>query len=44
MLKHGLQEMHGRLIVLPRRRAERPDPEALAERFQAFGGPARPVA
>jgi putative restriction endonuclease len=44
MLKHGLQEMHGRPILLPRRRAERPDPEALAERFQSFGVPARPVA
>lgn len=37
MLKHGLQEMHGREIRLPARRAERPDPAALAERFASFG-------
>ncbi len=37
MLRHGIQEFHGeKLMVLPRRRAERPDPELLEERFQAF--------
>ncbi|MGC5168201.1 HNH endonuclease [Luteimicrobium sp. DT211] len=36
MLKHGLQEMHGRDIRLPRRRADRPDRDALAERFHTF--------
>ncbi|MFI2703149.1 HNH endonuclease [Cellulosimicrobium composti] len=37
MLKHGLQEMHGRQLVLPRRRADRPDRELLAWRFERFG-------
>ncbi|MNW61480.1 hypothetical protein D3C74_395420 [compost metagenome] len=37
MLKHGLQEMHGRQITVPRRRGERPDPEFLASRFERFG-------
>lgn len=37
MLRHGIQEFHDkRLMVLPERRAERPDRELLAERFQAF--------
>lgn len=36
-LRHGLQERHGeRLRVMPQVRAERPDPERLAERFEAF--------
>ena len=31
MLRHGLQERHGQpLMTVPRRRAERPDPELLA--------------
>ncbi|WP_265521587.1 HNH endonuclease [Oerskovia flava] len=37
MLKHGLQEMHNRRITVPRRRADRPDPELLAWRFERFG-------
>lgn len=37
MLKHGLQEMHGRTIQLPKRRADRPSPELLAWRFERFG-------
>lgn len=37
MLKHGLQEMHGRQINLPRRRADKPDRELLAWRFEHFG-------
>ena len=36
MLKHGLQEMHGRFLVVPSRPAERPDEERLAERFVRF--------
>ena len=36
MLKHGLQEMHGRLLVLPVRKREWPDKERLATRWQAF--------
>lgn len=37
MLRHGLQERHGqRLMALPRRRAERPDPELLASSYADF--------
>ncbi|MDE0572708.1 HNH endonuclease [Demequina sp. B12] len=36
MLRHGLQEMHGVKITLPARRAEQPDRERLAERFEVF--------
>jgi putative restriction endonuclease len=36
MLKHGLQEMHGRTITLPARRADRPDRELLAWRWEQF--------
>lgn len=36
MLRHGLQEMHGRAIELPRLRADRPDPERLAQRYEEF--------
>lgn len=36
MLKHGLQEMHGRPVVVPTRRAEQPDRGRLEERFVAF--------
>lgn len=37
MLKYGLQERHGqRLMVVPRVRAERPDPELLAMSWSAF--------
>ncbi len=37
MLRHGLQELHGqRLIVIPRSRWDRPDPERLEERYQLF--------
>lgn len=38
MLRHGIQEMHGRTIVLPRRVADRPDRELLAWRWEQFGG------
>ncbi len=36
MLLHGLQEMDGRGLTLPRRRADRPSKERLAERFDEF--------
>jgi len=37
MLQHGIQEFHGKtLMVLPRRRSELPDRALLEERFQAF--------
>jgi len=36
MLKHGLQEMRGQRLTLPRRRASYPDPERLSTRFAAF--------
>lgn len=36
MLKHGIQEMDGRELVLPARRAERPDRERLASRYEEF--------
>ncbi len=34
MLKHGLQEMHGRTISMPSRAADRPDRELLAWRYE----------
>jgi putative restriction endonuclease len=36
MLRHGLQEMHRRLLTVPRGRADRPDRDRLDQRFQAF--------
>lgn len=37
MLHHGLQELQGeRLLVLPNRREQRPNPEFLAERYDLF--------
>lgn len=36
MLKHGLQEMHGRAITLPDRHADRPDRDHLAWRWERF--------
>jgi putative restriction endonuclease len=37
MLRHGLQELQGKkLVVLPSRREQRPNPEFLAERYKAF--------
>lgn len=36
MLKHGLQEMNGRRIVLPRRISDRPERDRLATRFEEF--------
>ena len=36
MLTHGLQEMHGRKLVVPQRVADRPNHDYLAERFEGF--------
>ncbi len=36
MLKHGLQEMHGQLLRLPRRKVAYPDKARLEERFDEF--------
>jgi putative restriction endonuclease len=36
MLRHGLQDMHGSAIFLPRARADRPDPSRLEERYAEF--------
>jgi putative restriction endonuclease len=36
MLKYGIQEMHGRKLLLPGRQNEWPDPENLAFRFETF--------
>jgi len=36
MLQHGLQEMDGRGLTLPKRRVDRPSKDRLAERFQEF--------
>ena len=36
MLKHGIQELNGSRLVLPRRPADRPDQDRLAERFGVF--------
>jgi putative restriction endonuclease len=36
MLRHGLQEMNGRRLELPRRRSDWPDRDRLAARFDTF--------
>lgn len=36
MLRHGLQDMHGRILRVPERTAEWPSRERLAERFAQF--------
>ena len=36
MLKHGLQELNGSPLILPRHIHDRPDPDRLAERFEGF--------
>ncbi|WP_258726339.1 HNH endonuclease [Cellulomonas sp. NS3] len=36
MLRHGLQEMHGRALTLPRRAPDRPDRDLLAARWDTF--------
>ena len=36
MLRHGIQDMHGRELTLPRRRADHPDRTLLAWRWERF--------
>jgi putative restriction endonuclease len=36
MLQHGLQEMHGRGLYVPRRSDQKPDKSALEERYERF--------
>ncbi|MFE3230089.1 HNH endonuclease [Nocardia sp. NPDC059228] len=36
MLRHGLQEMHGRSLLIPAKRQERPSADRLAIRFEEF--------
>lgn len=36
MLRHGLQEMHGSVIFLPRSPHDHPDPERLERRYEEF--------
>ena len=36
MLQHGLQEMNGRELHVPRRNVDHPDPERLSARFEDF--------
>lgn len=36
MLKHGIQEMHGAALTLPKRRADHPSKDALDSRFADF--------
>lgn len=36
MLRHGLQELNGAALVVPRSRGSRPDPARLEERYAAF--------
>lgn len=36
MLRHGIQEIHGWRLELPKKAAERPDRELLAQRWQVF--------
>ena len=40
MLEHGLKEMHGKAIVPPKRRSDRPDRDRLDERYQRFASAA----
>ncbi len=36
MLKHGIQELNGSRLILPRRPADKPDQDRLSQRFEAF--------
>ncbi len=36
MLRHGLQEMHGRPLMTPTRRQDQPDPDRLEQRYSRF--------
>jgi putative restriction endonuclease len=40
MLKHGLQELHGATLQLPRRAADHPDRDLLAARYDTFSSSA----
>lgn len=40
MLRHGLQEMAGVALIVPRRRESQPDRQALEERYETFRRPA----
>ncbi|WP_421742497.1 HNH endonuclease [Cellulomonas sp.] len=42
MLRHGLQDMHGRQLTLPRRAKDRPDRDLLAWRWEKFEGRTAP--
>ncbi|MFW5783248.1 MAG: HNH endonuclease [Spirochaetota bacterium] len=36
MLRHGIQDLHGHRLIVPRREADRPDRERLARRYEQF--------
>ncbi len=36
MLKHRIQGMNGRVLLLPKRREDQPDADRLAARFATF--------
>jgi hypothetical protein len=36
MLVVGLQQIHGKLLLLPRRPVDRPDPKRLEQRYADF--------
>lgn len=36
MLRHGIQEMHGKQILLPKGRDHKPDRDRLARRYERF--------
>lgn len=36
MLRHGIQDLHGGKLLLPRRLTDRPDPRFLGERYEEF--------
>jgi len=36
MLKHGLQELHGSRLIIPKKKEEQPNSERLEERYEAF--------
>ncbi len=36
MLRHGLQEMHGTTLIVPRSTRDQPDPDRLSERYDEF--------
>jgi len=36
MLRHGLQELHGARLTIPRRPTDQPNPMFLEERYEEF--------